>query len=121
MAEEGVKPDLAKVQTLIYWEFPTNALGVMQFLGLANYFRKFIPDFSRIAAPLTELKKETVQFQKGEEKMRALRAAALCLCKRAGRWPTTQPSSAALSAITPLCRPGVMCKRTGFTPSEGAW
>ena len=73
-----------------------------QFLGLANYFRKFIPDFSRTAAPLTELTKKTVQFQKGEEKMRALRAAALCLCKRAGRWPTTQPSSAAPSAITPL-------------------
>lgn len=74
LTEEGVKPDPAKVQTLIDWEFPTNALGVMQFLGLANYFRKFIPDFSRIAAPLTELTKKTVQFQKGEEEVRSFQA-----------------------------------------------
>ena len=65
LTEEGVKPDPAKVQTLIDWEFPTNALGVMQFLGLANFFHKFIPDFPRIAAPLTELTKKTVHFSEG--------------------------------------------------------
>ena len=30
---------------------------MQQFLGLVNYFRAFVPDFSRIAAPLTELTK----------------------------------------------------------------
>jgi hypothetical protein len=53
LTEEGVKPDAAKIQTLLDWQFPSTALGLSQFLGLAVYFRKFIPNFSRVAAPLT--------------------------------------------------------------------
>ena len=67
LTAEGVKPDPGKVQTLLDWPFPDTALGMQQFLGLANYFRKFIPDYSRIASPLYELTKKGVQFQKGEE------------------------------------------------------
>ena len=38
-----------------------------KFLGLANYFRKFIPNFSRLAAPLYHLTKKGEAFQVGEE------------------------------------------------------
>jgi hypothetical protein len=74
LTEEGIKPDPAKVQTLQDWPFPDSALGVMQFLGLANYFRKFIPDFSRVAAPLYHLTKKTTSFQKGEETQQSFEA-----------------------------------------------
>ena len=64
---EGVKPDPSKIRTLIDWEFPSNATGMMQFLGLANYFRKFIPNLSRLAAPLYHLTKKGTVFQKGRK------------------------------------------------------
>jgi hypothetical protein len=67
LSKDGIKPDPAKVQTLLDWEFPATATGMQQFLGLANYFRKFLPNYSRLAAPLYHLTKKTVKFLKGEE------------------------------------------------------
>ena len=67
LSPEGVRPDPAKIQTLLDWEFPSTPLGVQQFLGLANYFRKFIPNFSRIAAPLYDLTKRSKEFSRGRE------------------------------------------------------
>ena len=67
LSEDGIRADPRKIQSLIDWQFPTNATGMLQFLGLANYFRKFIPDFSRLSAPLYNLTKKTVTFLKSEE------------------------------------------------------
>ena len=74
LSPEGVSPDPGKIQTLLDWEFPSNATGMMQFLGLANYFRKFIPNLSRLAAPLYHLTKKGSVFQKGEETLLAFNA-----------------------------------------------
>ena len=63
LTASGVKPDPAKVQTLLDWEFPGTALELSRFLGLAVYFRKFIPNYSIITAPLYHLLKKNVQFQ----------------------------------------------------------
>ncbi len=67
LSKDGVRPDPGKVQTLLDWAMPDTALGMQQFLGLANYFRKFIPNYSRIAAPLCHLTKKGVGFSVGEE------------------------------------------------------
>ena len=74
LSKEGIRADQSKIQTLLDWNFPENATGMMQFLGLANYFRKFIPNYSRLAAPLYHLTKKTVIFQKGEEAQLAFEA-----------------------------------------------
>ena len=71
---DGVQVDPAKVQTLIDWEFPSTSLGMQQFLGLANYFRKHIANFSRLSAPLYALTKKSCIFQKGEETLLAFQA-----------------------------------------------
>jgi hypothetical protein len=55
LSSEGVRPDPSKLAVLQNWQLPTTVLGMQQFLGLANYFRKFVPNFSRIAAPLYQL------------------------------------------------------------------
>lgn len=47
--------DPEKVKVLRDQPTPTDVHGLQRFLGLANYFRKFIPHYSTIAAPLTDL------------------------------------------------------------------
>jgi hypothetical protein len=44
------------------WKSPKSAHQILSFLGLAGYYRRFIPDFSRIAKPMTELLKKGVKF-----------------------------------------------------------
>jgi hypothetical protein len=58
------------------WKPPTTVRQIQSFLGLAGYYRRFIPDFSRIAKPMTELLKKGVKFdwsQKCEDSFHALR------------------------------------------------
>lgn len=53
----GIKPDPSKIQTLSDWPRPAGVNEVRQFLGLANYFRKFIRGYAATVAPLTDLLK----------------------------------------------------------------
>jgi len=41
-----------KVEGVLNWLVPRNVKEVQKFLGLANYYRRFIKNFARIAAPL---------------------------------------------------------------------
>ena len=41
-----------KVEGILNWLAPRNIKEVQKFLGLANYYRRFIKDFARIVAPL---------------------------------------------------------------------
>lgn len=62
MDQEGIRADPKKLQALQDWQYPTNGAGLQRFLGLANYFRKFVPNFSRISAPLHHLTKKTIPW-----------------------------------------------------------
>lgn len=61
-AGAGVRADPAKVEAVKSWETPKTVKGVRSFLGFANYYREFIPQFSTVAAPLTELTKKDAPF-----------------------------------------------------------
>ena len=57
-----VRPIQAKVQGIVEYTEPTNKRGIMRFLGMAGYYRKFCPNFSSVAAPLTALLRKDAKF-----------------------------------------------------------
>jgi transposase InsO family protein len=61
-ANRGVRVDPEKVAAIKEWKAPTTVRGVRGFLGFANYYREFIPQFSHIATPLNALTKKDVPF-----------------------------------------------------------
>jgi hypothetical protein len=62
LVPKGISVDPSKVQEVMDWQPPKSAHQIRSFLGLAGYYRRFIPDFSRIAKPMTELLKKGVKF-----------------------------------------------------------
>jgi hypothetical protein len=63
ITEKGVLPDPRKVSTIENDPIPTNVKQLKSYLGMTNYYRKFIPKFSRIAAPLHALLKADLSFE----------------------------------------------------------
>ena len=59
---EGVSVDPHKIEAVVNWKPPNNVSKVRSFLGLAEYYRKFVEGFSKIAAPLTKLTRKDVKY-----------------------------------------------------------
>jgi hypothetical protein len=58
--KKGIRHDSKKVEAVQTWPVPRNIHDVKSFLGLVNYFRKFIEHYSEITAvPLTNLTKKS--------------------------------------------------------------
>ena len=58
--ENRVRMEKEKVQGVIEWLVLRSVKDVQKFLGLANYYRRFVKDFAKIAKPLHEMtRKET--------------------------------------------------------------
>ena len=55
LSAEGIETDPSKTESIRNWPTPQNAKELRSFLGLASYYRKFIPNLSKIASPLNEL------------------------------------------------------------------
>uniref|UniRef100_A0A3B3HPI5 Gypsy retrotransposon integrase-like protein 1 n=1 Tax=Oryzias latipes TaxID=8090 RepID=A0A3B3HPI5_ORYLA len=51
----NIRPDPAKIEAVTQWEIPQTRKKLQQFLGFANFYRRFIRNYSSIAAPLTQL------------------------------------------------------------------
>ena len=59
----GVSVNPEKVEVVMSWERPKSVFEIRCFLGLAGYYKRFIKDFSRIAAPMTRLTWKEVKFE----------------------------------------------------------
>ncbi|KAJ1042417.1 hypothetical protein NDA10_008093 [Ustilago hordei] len=62
----GIEMDPEKVRTVKEWPMPESIHDIQRFLGFANFYRRFIAHFARIARPLTALVKPIERFKKFE-------------------------------------------------------
>jgi hypothetical protein len=58
VSPEGITVDPGKVKEVLEWKLPTTVSEVQNFLRLAGYYCRFIPNFSMITKPITELLKK---------------------------------------------------------------
>ena len=63
--EYGFRMDPSKIEVLRDWKRPTNIHELRIFLGLANFYRKFVRGFSEIAHPLHLITKAKRAFEWG--------------------------------------------------------
>jgi hypothetical protein len=73
ISEQGVEPDNHKVEAIKNFPKPNMAKQLKSFLGLAGYYRRFIPQFSKIATPLHKLLKKDAKYVWEEDQEAAFR------------------------------------------------
>jgi hypothetical protein len=82
IGEGQVKMDPRKIQAIVEWTTPKSVPELRSFLGLANYYRRFIEGYSKKTTPLSDLLKKsqrwewTVDCQQAFEKLKTAVASA---------------------------------------------
>jgi len=59
----GIEMEKEKIDSILSWPEPKNVKNVRKFLGLANYYRRFIKNFARVARPINTLTQKNVKWQ----------------------------------------------------------
>jgi hypothetical protein len=62
VSSEGISVDPSKIREVLDWKPPRTVHQVRSFLGLAGYYHRFIPNFSKIAKPIMDLLKKEEKF-----------------------------------------------------------
>jgi hypothetical protein len=63
LSAKGIRPAPDNVEKILNWEPPKTVKEVQSFLGMANYYRRFIKDYSSIARPLINLTRKEQKFE----------------------------------------------------------
>ncbi|GJP62222.1 hypothetical protein CLOP_g19310 [Closterium sp. NIES-67] len=58
VSAQGVHVNPKKIEAVRTWKTPENVKELQQFLGFANYYNRFVPQYAKITAPLTNLLKK---------------------------------------------------------------
>jgi hypothetical protein len=87
LSAKGIAVDPSKVKDILEWNPPTIVYQVRSFLGLARYYHRFIPDFSKIVKPIMRLLKNDTKFDwsskcnEAFEQLKVLLTTALVLAQ----------------------------------------
>ena len=76
MTKEGISVDPEKIREIEDWSVPKDVMDVQSFMGITDYYRRFIKGFLRITNPITSLQKKGNKFdwnQKCEESFKKLK------------------------------------------------
>ena len=68
---KGIKMDKKKLSAVFDWSILENLKNIQSFLSFANFYKRFIRDFSKIAAPLNALVKKDILFHWGPDQQKA--------------------------------------------------
>jgi hypothetical protein len=63
ISADCIAVDPSKVQEVLEWKSPMPVTQICTFLGLAGYYRQFIPNFSKIAKPIAKLSEKDAKFK----------------------------------------------------------
>jgi hypothetical protein len=63
ISAEGIKPHPGKVDAICKFKPPTTLTELRSFLGIVNYYHRFVPNLGTIASPLYELMKKNVRYE----------------------------------------------------------
>ena len=68
ISSQGTVVDLTKIETMVKWERPQTVTEVKSFLGLAEYYRRFVDGFFKMVSPLTQLTRKDQPFSWTDER-----------------------------------------------------
>ena len=71
MGQGRIEMEEDKVAGVLNWPVPKTVRDVRKFLGLANYYRRFVKDFAKLARPLNNLTRKEERWRWGEEQQKA--------------------------------------------------
>ena len=74
LSQDGLKMDPAKVQAITDWPKPKKVKDIQSFLGFANFYRRFISDYSAIVVPLTRLTRKGIKWNFSDEARQSFEA-----------------------------------------------
>ena len=75
MSKDGIQVEPKKIEAVADWPRPITITEIRSFLGLAGYYRRFVKDLSKIAAPLTKLTQKKCQVFLDRQMRRTLSVA----------------------------------------------
>ena len=87
LSKERISVDPTKVQEVLDWKVPASVHEVQSFLGLAGYYHRFIPEFSKLSKPMTHLLQKdekflwTLECEEAFHKLRTLLTSAPVLAQ----------------------------------------
>uniref|UniRef100_A0A8R1EB09 RNA-directed DNA polymerase n=1 Tax=Caenorhabditis japonica TaxID=281687 RepID=A0A8R1EB09_CAEJA len=92
VSKDGIKPDPKKITAMIDFPTPKNVKDVRAFIGMSSFYRRFVKNFSTIAAPIIELTKKDSKFEwtperaaAFEEMKKALTSEPVLVAPRLGK------------------------------------
>lgn len=78
---EGVSMEKEKIKAVVDWKEPKKVKELQAFLGFANFYRRFVPEFSSIAKPLTKLTGKDIPWKWGTEEQTAFNGIKAAITK----------------------------------------